>query len=312
MRIDDKTVENARNADMVGFFKKRCRYTFDTLRNAYRCKEHPSLAVNADRHAWFWHSKGIGGYGPIDYLIKIENMPFREAVEIVAGAKLITLPVLFDTQQPPALLLPEKRGIPLRLYEYLCKKRGIDGWIVSALIQEEKIYEDFRGNVVFIGHDENKEPRFASVRGTYTEKGFRWDCAGSDKRYGFNMPTPDSDQLYIFESPIDAMSHGSIDNIFRGNRDAWKRVSRLSLAGTTDTALPNFLKMYPQTKELVFCLDNDPPGLEAANAISRKYSGKGYYTRIEPPYCKDFNEDLAAMIKMRNAQRQKSRAGISL
>jgi hypothetical protein len=312
MRIDNRTVENARNADMVGFFRTHCGYTFDTLRNAYRCKEHPSLAVNADRHAWFWHSMDKGGYGPIDYLISIENMPFRKAVETITDAKLITLPKLYDTEQAPALLLPEKREIPLRLYDYLCEKRGIDGWIVAKLIQEEKLYEDRRGNVVFVGYDENNEPRFASVRGSFDGQPFRGDCLGSDKRYSFNMPFTHSEQLYIFESPIDAMSHGSIDNCFRRNKDAWKRISRLSLAGTTDIALPTYLQMYPQTKELVFCLDNDPAGLEAANVMSSKYSGKGYNVRIEPPYGKDFNIDLIAKLKMINSGRQKSRADISL
>jgi hypothetical protein len=300
MRIDNKTVENARDADMVGFFRKHCGYSFDTLRNAYRCKEHPSLAVNADRHAWFWHSKGIGGYGPIDYLIKVENMPFRKAVEIVVGAKLITLPTLYETPQPAALLLPEKRRVMSRLYDYLCKKRGIDIWIVSTLIHEGKLFEDFRGNVVFVGHDEDKEPRFASARGTYTDKGIRWDCAGSDKRYGFNMPSSHSDQLYIFESPIDAMSHGSIENRSKNCKDAWERVSRLSLAGTTDIALPKYLEMHPHTKELVFCLDNDTAGRDAAHTLMWKYYEKGFDTRIEHPLGKDINADLLSMINRGN------------
>jgi hypothetical protein len=46
------------------------------------------------------------------------------------------------------------------------------------------------------------------------------DCAGSDKRYGFNMATSGaSDRLYIFESAIDAMSHGSLANATTGDKD---------------------------------------------------------------------------------------------
>ena len=312
MRIDNNTVESARNADMVGFFRKHCGYTFDTLRNAYRCKEHPSLAVNADRHAWFWHSVGIGGYGPIDYLVKIENMPFREAVEAVSGAKLITLPTLYSAEQPPVLLLPEKREIPLRLHDYLCTKRGIDGWVVAKLIQEEKLYEDKRGNVVFVGHDECKEPRFASVRGTIDGNPYRGDCLGSDKRYGFCMPSPHSRKLYVFESPIDAMSHASIENILRGSDDAWERQSRLSLAGVTDAALPKYLEMHPQTKKLVFSLDKDASGIKAAETMARKYSDKGYQTRIEPPLKKDYNDELTTLIEILRLHKKNSRADLGM
>jgi len=303
--IDNKTIEQARNADIIGFFRKHCGFSFDTLRNAYRCKEHPSLAVNGDRHSWFWHSRGIGGYGPIDWLMKIDNIPFRHAVGIVSGIKLITLPKIHETMPPPTLLLPDKRGISVRLYDYLCCKRGIDGWVVSTLIHEEKLYEDKRGNVVFIGFDENQEPRFASVRGTNMGNGFRCDCAGSDKRYGFNMTAyMPSERLYLFEAPIDAMSHASIENAVTGDITAWKRDNRLSLAGTTDKAIPFFLNQHREVRELVFSLDNDQAGCEAAVLLARKYADKGYSTRIESPIGKDFNDDLAAFLAKQKQEKR--------
>jgi hypothetical protein len=117
---------------------------------------------------------------------------------------------------------------------------------------------------------------------------------GSDKRYGFNVSFPAADQLYIYESPIDLMSMASIENDFRGNSEAWKSRSRLSLSGTTDTAIPFFLNQHRAIKELVFCLDNDTAGQEASRSLSHKYAEKGFYVRIEPPYGKDFNEDLQA------------------
>jgi DNA primase len=114
------------------------------------------------------------------------------------------------------------------------------------------------------------------------------DCAGSDKRYGFNMAFSQSERLYIFESAIDSMSHASLD------KSAWQQHNRLSLAGTSDTAIPFFLNQHPYTKDLIFCLDNDPAGREAAAVMTKKYADKGYCTRIELPAGKDFNEDLTA------------------
>lgn len=302
--IDEKTIEQARNVDIVAFLEQRHGFTFAHRGDAYRCRQHPSLAVKNDRLSWFWHSRGVGGHGAIDYLMKMEHMPFRQAVEAVSGVTPPT--ILPQREEPPKnLVLPEKAGISLRLHDYLCGRRGIDSNIVNTLIQKEKLYEDRRGNVVFVGHDEHGKARFASLRGTYGNPPFRGDCAGSDKRYSFNMAAcSPSGRLYIFESPIDAMSHASLENAAVGDAGAWKQHSRLSLAGTSDTALPFFLNQHPAVRELVFCLDNDPAGREAAAHMARKYADKGYHTSIILPVGKDFNEDLQARVKQIRAEKQ--------
>lgn len=302
--IDEKTIEQARNTDIVAFFERWHGFTFLHRGGAYRCQQHPSLAVKNDRLSWFWHSRGIGGHGAIDYLMKMEHMPFRQAVEAISG---ITPPTVLSRQEEPpkALILPEKAGISLRLYDYLCGRRGIDSGIVNTLVQKEKLYEDRRGNVVFVGHDELGKARFASLRGTYGDPPFRGDCAGSDKRYSFNMAAcAPSKRLYIFESPIDAMSHASLENAAVSDAGAWERHNRLSLAGTSDTALPFFLNQHPAVRELVFCLDNDQAGRESAALMARKYAEKGYHTSIILPAGKDINEDLQAHVKQIRAEKQ--------
>jgi hypothetical protein len=295
--IDNKTVEQARNTDLIAFLEQLRGYTFTHRGSEYRCKEHPSLSVGENRLSWYWHSHGMGGFGAIDYLRKIESMGFRRAVETVTGiAPTVPLPCAENpiAASPKTLTLPEKAGVSLKLYAYLCNKRGIDGGIVNSLIQKETLYEDRRGNVVFVGHDEQGAARFACLRGTYGN--FRGDCAGSDKRYGFHMTASvPSERLYIFESPIDAMSHASLENVVTGDPDAWTRHNRLSLSGTSDAALSFFLNQQTNIRELAFCLDNDPPGREAAVNMARKYADKGYKIRIELPTGKDFNEDLQAL-----------------
>jgi len=290
MKLDEKIIERVRNVDIIAFLEGR-GYTFTQRGGAFRCQQHPSLAVKNNRLSWYWHSKSIGGHGALDYLVKAENVPFREAVNAVTGITPIATPPRRETEQPKTLVLPEKTGIPLKLYDYLCKKRGIDGDIVNTLIQKEMLYEDRRGNVVFVGHDENGAARFASLRGTHGD--YRGDCAGSDKRYGFNMTAcAPSERLYVFESPIDAMSHASLENLISIDKNAWSKDSRLSLAGTSDTALSFFLNKHTVVKEIVFCLDNDSAGREAAVSMARKYADRGYYTRLELPKNKDYNDDL--------------------
>ena len=311
MRIDEHTVAQARAADVVAFFEKYNGFTFAHRCGEYRCKQHPSLAVGNDRLAWFWHSRGIGGHGAIDYLVKVENIPFRQAVEVVTGTTPITAPTQRERQKEEprkSLMLPEKAGIPLRLYNYLCVRRGIDSDIVNTLIQKQMLYEDKRGNVVFVGFDEHGTAKFASVRGTYGDCQFRGDCAGSDKRYGFHVSacTP-SERLYLYESPIDLMSHMCLEKAATGDTGAWKRCNRLSLAGTTDTAMPFFLNQHRTVKELVFCLDNDPPGRAAAANLMKKYADKFKSTVSVLPNGKDFNEDLQARIaQIRIDKRTKS------
>ena len=119
--IDNNIVEQARNADVIAFLEKYHGFTFAQQRGDYRCQQHKSLAVKADRLSWYWHSKGIGGHGVLDYLTKIENMPFREAVETVTGTTPPPLRVNLtrSAEQEKTLILPESVGIPLKLYDYL-------------------------------------------------------------------------------------------------------------------------------------------------------------------------------------------------
>ena len=295
--IDNKAIEQARNTDIIVFLEKYNGFSFVYRNGAYRCKQHPSLAVKADRLSWYWHSRGIGGFATLDYLMKVENIPFREAVEVVTGTTLKTeLPPRLEAERTKVLVLPEKAGIMLRLYDYLCVKRGISSGIVNMLIQNEMLYEGRRGNVVFVGYDELNKPRFASLRGTRGD--YRGDCAGSDKRYSFNMAAcVPSECLYVFESGIDLMSHATLANMEVGDKMAWKHDNRLSLAGTLDTAIPYFVNQHKTVKELVFCLDNDSVGREATLRLMLKYAEKGYSTRSELPTNKDFNVDLLCNAK---------------
>ena len=70
--IDNRIIEQARNADIIAFLEKYHGFTFAHRGGAYRCRQHTSLAVKADRLSWYWHSKGLGGFGALDYLVKAE------------------------------------------------------------------------------------------------------------------------------------------------------------------------------------------------------------------------------------------------
>lgn len=294
--IDKTDIDKARNIDFITFLERYKGFHFRHLGGEYRCTEHTSLAVKSDRLSWYWHSKGIGGYGAIDFLMKIDGYDFKGALQLLAGKPTAVPlpPPIADTQK--AFFLPEKAKSHRRAYAYLNLTRGIDSHIIKELFQKEYIYEDIKGNAVFVGYDEQGKPRYATLRGTYTDKPFRMDCVGSDKRYGFCMDS-NSSRLYVFESAIDSLSHATLENCIQGSTGAYRADSRLSLGGTSGLALAHYLQRHTHITELVFCLDNDNAGRKRAVALAREYADKGYYTRLELPTLKDYNEVLLDYLK---------------
>ena len=54
--------------------------------NTYCTREHDSLKISNGK--WCWFSRGIGGKTALDYLIKVKELPFTEAVERIVGRML--------------------------------------------------------------------------------------------------------------------------------------------------------------------------------------------------------------------------------
>jgi hypothetical protein len=143
---------------------------------------------------------------------------------------------------------------------------------------------------VFVGRDENGKARFAAMRGTMGD--FKRDANGSDKRFGFCMPpdNPESVTVTVFESPIDCLSHKVIEPDF----DGW----RLSLGGTSLSALTNFIERHSGTKKIIAATDNDEAGEQSAARILELAGARRLEaTRDYPPLGKDWNETLQKIIK---------------
>ena len=88
------------------------------------------------------------------------------------------------------------------------------------------------------------------------------------------------------------LSHATLENLTQGNTGAYRADNRLSLGGTSGIALAHYLQRYSHITELVFCLDNGDTGRKRAIRLAREYADKGYYTRLELPTLKDYNEVL--------------------
>ena len=197
--------------------------------------------------------------------------------------------------------MPEKAdGKYNRVYAYLSQTRGISSDVISDFMRSKQLYQDTKGNCVFVGFDEQGTAKFGSVRGTLTERKYRGDCKNSDKRYAFHQIGTDSTRLYIFEAPIDLMSHCTMTDRAYG-KGTYKGQTRLALCGSSDVALEAFLERHNEVRVLHFRLDNDEAGRTAVEKYTAKYQARGYEVHSVFAKGKDVNEDLI------NTQKQNSR-----
>ena len=216
--------------------------------STYCTREHDSLKISNGK--WCWFSRGIGGRTALDYLIKVKEIPFTEAVERIVGRAAGQPPISCTRQQPEqtkTLLLPQVSRCAAHAVEYL-HSRGIDYELIDFCIRTGRLYESYpHHNAVFVGKDKDGQPRYACLRGIGTD--FKGEATGSDKRFSFSIPAEESSQvLYLFESAIDLLSFAAMA---QEDRLPWRSQHLLSLAGVyqpkknlTERHLPLALSQY--------------------------------------------------------------------
>ena len=325
--VTPEQIEKARGIDLVDYLHKtEPGNIVHSAPDEYRLKDHDSLKISNGKFHWF--SRGIGGTNAIDYLVKVRGMEFREAVRELTGDYVsLDEPTGKNSRPPPetkapgqprqptvqdadrAFALPTPASHNNEVIEYL-KGRGIEEKIIMDCIAKKLLYQSKAQNCVFVGYDGNKTPKFACERGINSD--YKKDIAGSRKAFGFHMPPvtenlhghgnsgPQSkeNRLYVFEGPVDCMSHATIATI--GGTD-WDG-HRLSLGGVSSKALNTFLENNPHVSQVYLCLDNDGRGNEASERISNELLSKEDYSHISiyiapPPdgFGKDFNDTLMYM-----------------
>ena len=306
--ILDYVSKNIGNIDLVDYLIMK-GYKVVRSGNSYRIvvkspslNDLSSLSIFSNRRSWKRWSDGTHGGDAIEFCRVVFGMSFQEAVqELGCCTHVDVVPVVAVGGVPSpargsALILPQRfQGRFSRLFAYLVKTRCLSMDIVNSLVNDGCIYQDVMGNVVFLGFDDFQKVRFACLRGTYSEKPFRKDCSGSDKRYSFRLSGSGSD-LYIFESPIDLLSACTMANIMTGNPNEWRKHTRLSLSGVSDVALQYYLSLHQNVTHLHFWLDNDSAGRSASSELCRQYAERGYITFNHCPKNKDMNEDLKELV----------------
>lgn len=243
--------------------------------NTYCTRTHDSLKISNGK--WIWWSRGIGGRSALDYLIKVKGYSFLEAVETIIGHTAIQAPVYEKPQskeENKPLLLPEKCASNRVITEYLFG-RGIDFEIINYCISNDLIFESLPyHNVVFVGYDEKKEPKYAAYRST-NKRRIMGDCSGSKKDYSFRLGKENLEEVHLFECAIDLLSYATLAKL---NGQDWKEMSFVSLSGVyspakkiEDSKVPIALEKYlgsnPSVRKIRIHFDNDIAGRKAAQTL---------------------------------------------
>ena len=241
--------------------------------NTYTTRTHDSLKISNGK--WMWWSRGIGGRNALDYLIKVKGLGFLEAVETIVGHTAVQAPI-YEKPQPEnknkPLLLPDKCASNKVITEYLFG-RGIDFEIINYCIANDLIFESLPyHNIVFVGFDENREPKYAAYRSTNKQK-IMGDCSGSKKDYSFQLGGGNGDEVHLFECVIDLLSFATLEKMKAKN---WRELSLVSLSGVyspakkiedskVPVALQKYLSRHPNIRRIILHFDNDIAGRKAAN-----------------------------------------------
>lgn len=252
-------------------------------RGEFQLREHDSFKINRETSKFHWKSRGIGGKSALDYLVKVEGMPFVDAVLDLCEESPSYIPPSSQPEQEKEFVLPPAAVNNRRVFAYLMK-RGISRKVVEACVRAGILYEsaDYH-NAVFVGKDESGTARYAFLRGTYTRgKPFKAEVSGSDKRFCFLLPPKgETKKLAVYEAAIETLAHLTLEGI----TDKY----RLSLGGIyapkegeqfrsfsfkTPPALDDFLKRHPEVAEIEICTNNDFAGRWAAEHIEKAYEGK--------------------------------------
>lgn len=147
----------------------------------YCTRTHDSLKISNGK--WYWFSQNIGGRSALDYLVKVKEMSFPEAVKMLNGQAV--QPICYE-KPPPAprkLLLPSLDTNTSKTEAYL-KSRGIHPQIIAYCIQHGLLFQSENANdVIFVGYDTKGTRRYAALRSMTTD--IKGEATGSDKHFSF-------------------------------------------------------------------------------------------------------------------------------
>ncbi|MFC7322392.1 toprim domain-containing protein [Halobacillus campisalis] len=284
-------VEVARNVDLIDYLerkgeplKKEGRY--------YRHQVHDSLVIKDQMYAW--NSRDEKGAGVINFAKMFYGMSFPEAVLDLNEQGYKVKDNFQKPKEPYQYPSQYEVNDRTKAKGYLTNERKIHPKIVNWLESKDLIAQDRRGNVVFKWNQQG-EIVGADRQGTSPMKDgrmFKGIDRNSHGSAGFSIDIGNPNSIYLFESPIDALSYWSI------KKEKLQNTRLVSMSGLKRQTMIDEIKRMGKeghkVKQITFCTDNDKAGREFVNKYS-KLMPKGF-TTTELTEKKDWNRELKTIV----------------
>jgi hypothetical protein len=310
-RVTEEQIAQAKAVDLLDYLQ---RYDPQMLKregeNRYTLRDHDSFVISNKKWCWFSRGFGCNTGTALNYLIKVRDYSFVDAVLALAGdmpyqssrpppmTRGLAMCETSDRLEKKPFTIPPRNHDNKRVIAYL-QSRGIDKDLIMDCINRGVLYESAQyHNVVFLGKNEEGKVRFGCMRSTTGT--FRRDVDGSDKRFGFLQPPIESlsRNIACFEAAIDALSHQTLCRKGIEEWDGW----RLALSGGSLLALIYFLEHHPNVNNVFVCTDVDAAGQKVADKITALPTTDAVFKRVSvkqypPLYGKDWNDALKAILQ---------------
>lgn len=252
-KITKEQIEAARSANLADYFRTH-GYDCEQRKDELHIKGYGGFYVNVNTNQWTCFSENKGGSNAVNCLTEMLGLDFKTAVKELAASTISYTPRRENNSfsaKKKELVLPEKAENMQRVFAYLCKTRGISSEIVSQLAHEKLLYQDVRGNAVFVHKNDGGEIVGAEIQGTNSEKRYKGVAQGTSESV-FAVKIGEPKKCYVFESAIDLLSFKQL-----ANPQKIQNSLLVSMAGLKLNSLKSItekgIKMYS-------CVDNDDAG----------------------------------------------------
>ncbi|WP_153464188.1 toprim domain-containing protein [Sediminibacillus terrae] len=288
-------VEVARNVDLIDYLERKGE-PLKREGRYYRHQVHDSLVIKDQMYAW--NSKDEKGAGVINFAKMFYGMSFPEAV-LDLNAQGYKVKDNFQEQKPKKpYQYPSHYEVNDRTKakNYLTNERKIHPKIVNWLDSKDLIAQDKLGNVVFKWKQQG-EIVGADRQGTSPMKDgrmFKGIDRNSHGSAGFSVDIGKPHSIYLFESPIDALSYWSI------KKEKLQNTRLVSMSGLKRQTMIGEIKRMGKeghkVKQITFCTDNDKAGREFANRYHQLMTDT--IAKIDFPINKDWNMEVIKKTKL--------------
>ena len=307
MRIIDEQKERANLVNLPQFLMSH-GFDLKKVGKEYVWKENDSLHIKdngpGERGQWFRFSENKGGDN-IGLLREYMDMSFIDAVEALTGEHIDRTYTPSHTYEPKPvqqtareLSLAEADNCR-RVFAYLCKTRGLDYDMLSALVKKGVIsQEEKTGNVLFKYFDTDGKVIGAEKVGTSTEHKFKGIATGSVGGHGFEVVRGTGEKAFFFESAIDMLSYLQMHS---KELDNCRLVSMMGVKPSI--VLDTMLRHNIAAENVFLCSDNDTAGNEFAQRLQEQYPDMKRI--ITPDTYKDWNDMLRGIPKVVEQETEK-------